>query len=75
MADFGKGAVSVVVLQLARAAFKQARHAVITLMQFVVAAHNRALGAVIHETTDEQIKAAVVIVIKPNGGSGPVRVR
>ena len=71
-AHFGERAVAVVVEQQARGGFEDARNAVEMLAQFVVAAGEVAVGAVVHKTADEEIEAAVVIEIEPDGAGGPV---
>ena len=51
---------------------EDARNAVELAAQFVVAAGEVAVGAVVHEAADEEIEPAVVVEIEPDGAGGPV---
>src|SRR5688572_3036236 len=59
--------------QEAGSRLKHARHAVVATPGTIVAAEDRACGAVLHEARHKQIKFAVVIVIEPRRAGGPVR--
>ena len=71
-AHFGERAVAVVVEEQAGGGLEDARNAVELAAQFVIAAGEVAVGAVVHEAADEEIEAAVVIEVEPDRAGGPV---
>ena len=50
---------------------KDSRDAVVGPTQFVVTAENVPAQSIVHETAKEQVEAAVIIVVKPDGTGSP----
>ena len=71
--DVGEGAVAVVVEDRARRGPEHPRDAVEALAELVVAAEHVVLQVELDKRAEEQVEAAVVVVVEPHGAGGPVR--